>query len=130
MIKVYAQVLSQIMTSLTLTPTEHPEPSIREIKATKQNQTREGHAATQTFLSHTSLEKIDAINVRTGECSVDAVAKRDTVTEQRMLANTAATDEESIEEMVRQLERELDKEFEGFEEMKHPCLAAAAEAPE
>ena len=64
-----------------------------------------------------------------------ARTERDDVSNQRVLANEAATDEESIEDMVRRLERELDKEFAGFEARKNPCpatsaIAAAAEAPE
>ena len=56
-----------------------------------------------------SWEPINIYGCRKGECSTDTMVKRDYKNIRRVLANVAATDEESIEEMVPRFERELDK---------------------
>ena len=115
-----------------LKPIEHPESSSSHKITTKQNQTREGRRApcTQTFLSRKSWEPIVVHDCRKGECSTNAVAKRDDLNERRELAHAAALDEESIEDMVRRLERELDEECGCFGRTEDPCPAtAAAEVP-
>ena len=125
------RVLQKILERPTLKPLEHPESSSSHKITTEQNQTREGRApCTQTFLSRKSWEPIVVHDCRKGECSTNAVAKRDDVNERRVLAYAAASDEESIEDMVRRLERKLDEEFGCFERTEDPCPAtAAAEVP-